>query len=90
MLEFAAIRLQIHKPQRGGQGRQVTVSKNSMRAGLLIGCSIFVVTPVFAKTATTYDQTEADTETKEAIVVVGSRIEGTKIVETLQVTVRIE
>ncbi len=79
--------MQIHKPQRGGQGRQVTVSKNSMRAGLLIGCSIFVATPVFAQSATTSDQPEADTETKEAIVVVGSRIEGSKIAETLPVSV---
>ena len=50
--------------------------KNSMRAGLLIGCSIFVATPLFAQSATPADQPEAETETKEAIVVVGSRIEG--------------
>jgi iron complex outermembrane receptor protein len=79
--------MQIHKPHWGGQGRQFTVSKNSMRAGLLIGCSIFVATPVFAQSATTSDQPEADTETKEAIVVVGSRIEGSKIAETLPVSV---
>jgi iron complex outermembrane recepter protein len=63
------------------------VSKNSMRAGLLIGCSIFVATPLFAQSATTSDQPEAETETKEAIVVVGSRIEGSKIAETLPVSV---
>ena len=66
------------------------MSKYSMRAGLLIGCSIFVSAPVFAQSANPSalpGQPEAETETKEAIVVVGSRIEGSKIAETLPVSV---
>ena len=66
------------------------MSKYSMRAGLLIGCSIFVSAPVFAQSANPSSlpgQPEAETETKEAIVVVGSRIEGSKIAETLPVSV---
>ncbi|WP_397592761.1 hypothetical protein [Sphingorhabdus sp.] len=58
------------------------MSKYSMRAGLLIGCSIFVSAPVFAQSANPSaqpGQPEAETETKEAIVVVGSRIEGSKM-----------
>ena len=71
-------------PQGGGKGRQFTVSKISLRAGLLIGCSIIVSTPSFAQSA---GQPEAEAETTEAIVVVGSRIEGSKIAETLPVSV---
>ena len=74
----------MHKPQGGGKGRQSTVSKISMRAGLFIGCSIIVSTPSFAQTS---GQPEAEAETTEAIVVVGSRIEGSKIAETLPVSV---
>jgi outer membrane receptor protein involved in Fe transport len=55
-----------------------------MRAGLFIGCSIIVATPSFAQTAV---QPEAEAESTEAIVVVGSRIEGSKIAETLPVSV---
>ena len=74
----------MHKPQGDGKGRQFTVSKISMRAGLFIGCSIIVATPSFAQTA---GQPEAEAESTEAIVVVGSRIEGSKIAETLPVSV---
>jgi len=63
------------------------VSKNSIRAGLLIGCSILVSTPLFAQSAAQSSQPEAEAETTEAIVVVGSRIEGSKIAETLPVSV---
>jgi iron complex outermembrane recepter protein len=84
MRGFGAIRVKMHKPQGGGKGRQFTVSKISLRAGLLIGCSIIVSTPSFAQSA---GQPEAEAETTEAIVVVGSRIEGSKIAETLPVSV---
>jgi len=63
------------------------VSKISMRAGLLIGCSIIVSTPSFAQSAGQSGQPEAEAESTEAIVVVGSRIEGSKIAETLPVSV---
>lgn len=63
------------------------MSKISMRAGLLIGCSIIVATPSFAQSAGQSGQPEAEAESTEAIVVVGSRIEGSKIAETLPVSV---
>lgn len=63
------------------------MSKISMRAGLLVGCSIIVSTPSFAQSVGQSGQVEAEAESTEAIVVVGSRIEGSKIAETLPVSV---
>lgn len=90
MARFAAIRIQIYEPQGGGQGEEFKLSKNSMRVGLFIGCSIIVSTPLFAQSAGQSSQPakpEAEPASAEAIVVVGSRIEGSKIAETLPVSV---
>lgn len=66
------------------------MSKLSMRAGLLVGCSMLMTTPSFAQGAATPEKPDVAAEEQPAeteIVVTGSRIEGSRVAETLPVSV---
>ncbi|MBK8374191.1 MAG: TonB-dependent receptor [Sphingomonadales bacterium] len=64
------------------------MSKISLRAGLLLGCSLLASTPVLAQSPASSPQPDQPVaEAEDSIVVVGSRIEGSKIAETLPVSV---
>ena len=72
------------------EGGKSKMSKKSLRAGLFIGCSLIMSTPLLAQNASSTPQVDPPAEEEsstEAIVVVGSRIEGSKISETLPVSV---
>lgn len=66
------------------------MSKLSMRAGLLVGCSMLMTTPSFAQNTAAPEQPDVAAEEQPAeteIVVTGSRIEGSRVAETLPVSV---
>lgn len=66
------------------------MSKLSMRAGLLVGCSMLMTTPSFAQNTATPEKPDVAAEEQPAeteIVVTGSRIEGSRVAETLPVSV---
>lgn len=58
----------------------------AIRANLLIGCSLLVAVPVSAQAQTSAASPDSAAD-EQAIVVVGSRIEGSKVAETLPVSV---
>lgn len=66
------------------------MSKLSMRAGLLVGYSMLMTTPSFAQNTATPEKPDVAAEEQPAeaeIVVTGSRIEGSRVAETLPVSV---
>lgn len=66
------------------------MSKLSLRAGLFVGCSLLITTQSIAQSSTTPEKADATAEEQPSeaeIVVTGSRIEGSRVAETLPVSV---
>jgi iron complex outermembrane recepter protein len=72
------------------KGGKLKMSKIALRAGLLIGCSVLVSMPSLSHAQdapATTDKASDEEAAADDIVVVGSRIEGSKVAETLPISV---